>query len=105
MEDHWFAVFEEPWLYLHRSWSGVAVYRVRFEFANDRWIIVESLINRDPQQQWRSVPDSDSEVTVLGIRLDAWAGRIADAKAAQAALFERRKVALKRRKRGANDGS
>ena len=31
MEDKWFIFFEEPWLYLHRSWTGKCVYGVRFE--------------------------------------------------------------------------
>ncbi len=31
MEDKWFIYFDEPWLYLHRSWTGLLVYRVKFE--------------------------------------------------------------------------
>jgi hypothetical protein len=31
MEDKWFIYFEEPWLYLHRSWSGNCIFKVRFE--------------------------------------------------------------------------
>jgi hypothetical protein len=33
MEDKWFVFYEEPWLYLHRSWSGFCVFKVRFEPA------------------------------------------------------------------------
>ncbi len=36
MEDKWFIYFEEPWLHLHRSWTGELVFRVRFELASDR---------------------------------------------------------------------
>ncbi|MGA0600511.1 hypothetical protein ACO2Q3_07380 [Caulobacter sp. KR2-114] len=31
MEDKWFVYFEEPSLFLHRSWTGQGVYRVDFE--------------------------------------------------------------------------
>lgn len=31
MEDKWFVYFEDPWLFLHRSWTGQLVYRLRFE--------------------------------------------------------------------------
>ena len=30
MEDKWFIYYEEPDLYLHRSWTGYCVYQVRF---------------------------------------------------------------------------
>jgi hypothetical protein len=33
MEDKWFIYFQEPSLFLHRSWTGQAVYRV--DFARD----------------------------------------------------------------------
>ena len=29
MEDKWFIYFEEPCLYLHRSWTGQPVYRLK----------------------------------------------------------------------------
>ncbi len=29
MEDKWFVFFEDPWLYLHRSWTGFCVFQVR----------------------------------------------------------------------------
>src|SRR5688500_10310032 len=35
MEDKWFAFYEEPWLYLHRSWTGFVIYEVRFEPVGD----------------------------------------------------------------------
>lgn len=30
MEDKWFIYFEAPFLYLHRSWTGQPVYRLKF---------------------------------------------------------------------------
>jgi CubicO group peptidase (beta-lactamase class C family) len=34
MEDKWLAFFEEPFLYLHRSWTGDLQYRIRFDQAS-----------------------------------------------------------------------
>lgn len=31
MEDKWFAFYEQPYLYLHRSWTGLPTYRLRFQ--------------------------------------------------------------------------
>jgi hypothetical protein len=31
MEDKWLAFYEEPFLFMHRSWTGDLVYRIRFE--------------------------------------------------------------------------
>jgi hypothetical protein len=30
MEDKWFVFYEDPWLYLHRSWTGFCIFKVRF---------------------------------------------------------------------------
>lgn len=46
MEDKWFIYYEEPWLYLHRSWTGFCIYIVRFEKSiagyaiREAWAIV-----------------------------------------------------------------
>ena len=47
MEDKWFIYEDSGAVYFHRSWSGVCIYRVRFEAAGDRYQIVEVLVNRD----------------------------------------------------------
>ena len=36
MEDKWFAFYEEPWLYLHRSWTGFGIYQVSRRHAPSR---------------------------------------------------------------------
>lgn len=33
MEDRWFVFYQEPWLYIFRSWTGLGIYEVRFETA------------------------------------------------------------------------
>jgi len=43
MEDKWFIYFEEGYLYLHRSWTGVPVYRVRFAKDEHGALVTEAL--------------------------------------------------------------
>jgi ADP-ribose pyrophosphatase YjhB (NUDIX family) len=50
MEDRWFVLFEHPWLYLHRSWTGLCVYQLRFGEFGGRWSVAEAWVNRDPRQ-------------------------------------------------------
>jgi hypothetical protein len=50
MEDKWFILFEEPWLYFYRSWTGYAIYGIRFEQRGDTHRIVEAWVSRDSHQ-------------------------------------------------------
>jgi hypothetical protein len=50
MEDRWFIYYESPWLYLHRSWTGFCIYKVRFEPCGDKILATETIVNRDPAQ-------------------------------------------------------
>jgi hypothetical protein len=50
MEEKWFIYYEEPWLYIHRSWTGFCIYGVRFEASASGASIVESWVNRDSEQ-------------------------------------------------------
>jgi hypothetical protein len=47
MEDKWFIYFEEPSLFLHRSWTGQAVYRVDFERDGDEIRVAEAFCATD----------------------------------------------------------
>jgi hypothetical protein len=49
MEDKWFILYEEPWLYLHRSWTGACIYGVRFERQSGVATAVEAWASRDAQ--------------------------------------------------------
>ena len=71
MEDHWFLYFEEPWLYLHRSWTGFCIYRVRFELAGTRARVAEAIVNRRSDQN-RGTADEGGRLAIL---LDTQAGR------------------------------
>jgi hypothetical protein len=54
MEDKWFVFYEEPWLYLHRSWTGYGIYQVRFEPTDDGARAREAVVNRDTEQYYRA---------------------------------------------------
>lgn len=77
MEDHWFIYYEKPWLHLHRSWTGLCVFEVRFERVMDRYDVVEALVNRDPEQ-YRSENDQN-DALLLCILMDGLAGRPTEA--------------------------
>jgi hypothetical protein len=43
MEDKWFVYFEEPHLFMHRSWTGLPVYRLTLAVHGDGASVVEAL--------------------------------------------------------------
>lgn len=43
MEDKWFIFHEAPHLFLHRSWTGLPVYRLRLEPREEGVVVVEAL--------------------------------------------------------------
>src|SRR5258706_1131490 len=51
MEDKWFIYFEEPYLFLHRSWTGKPASRVRFAVNGERLAVSEALCVSDLLQQ------------------------------------------------------
>lgn len=50
MEDKWIMVFESPWLFMYRSWTGACNYGVRFEPSATGIAVVESWVTRDQKQ-------------------------------------------------------
>ena len=50
MEQRWFVFFEKDWLYLHRSWTGICIYKVRLAPKDGQFEIAEVWANRDPEQ-------------------------------------------------------
>ncbi len=69
MEDKWFIFYEAPWLYLHRSWTGFCIFKVRFEVVAENVKIAEVQVNRDPAQY--SNTDDKRDASMLGILLDS----------------------------------
>jgi len=50
MDEHWFVVFEDPWLHIGRSWTGFTIFDVRIIKDGDRHRIAEVWANRDANQ-------------------------------------------------------
>lgn len=50
MDERWFMYYDEPWFYMHRSWTGYCIYKVRFEECATGFKVVEVIANRDPSQ-------------------------------------------------------
>jgi hypothetical protein len=69
MEDKWFMFFEEPWLYIHRSWTGSCIYGVRFESSQSGVTEVEAWVSRDANQYREARSDDDR--TLLKFLIDA----------------------------------
>ncbi|MDZ8024862.1 MAG: hypothetical protein RMX97_09290 [Nostoc sp. DedQUE11] len=68
MENKWFIFYEAPWLYLHRSWTGLCIFQVRFEVVGESVKIAEVQVNRDPAQY--SNTDYKYDVSMLEMLLD-----------------------------------
>lgn len=73
MEDKWFAFYEAPWIYLHRSWTGHCIFQARFEEGSAGARLAEVHVNRDPEQY--SEPDLASAARYLLGLLDGWSLR------------------------------
>src|SRR5262245_251766 len=74
MEDHWFMFFEEPWFFVHRSWTGFCIYAVRFEIRGDSGAqVAEVQVNRDARQYGGTDDVEDS--LLLAVLLDEIVGR------------------------------
>lgn len=69
MEDKWFIYYEEPWLYLLRSWTGACIYGVRFVSRGNGASAVEAWASRDSQHYTETRDDYDCEM--LAVLIDA----------------------------------
>ena len=63
MEDKWFIFWEDDVLYIHRSWTGLGVYRVMFRSRDDGYEVHEAYVSADAQH-YRRGPD-DYEVRLV----------------------------------------
>lgn len=66
MEDKWFIFYEEPWLYLHRSWTGICIFQVRLEPEGDGARIAEVWVNRN-QEDYAQQDDAHDAKYVLSL--------------------------------------
>ena len=69
MEDKWFVYFDEPWLYFHRSWTGLCVYAVRLRAEGEGSAVEEAWANRAPEE-YRETDDAH-DVALLSFLVDA----------------------------------
>ncbi len=47
MEDKWFIYFDEPYLFLHRSWTGQPVFKLKFTESPTGYSVSEALLSAD----------------------------------------------------------
>lgn len=62
MEDKWFIFLEDNILYLHRSWTGICIYKMQLELSEDEYVVTDVLVNRDPEQYGETNLDHDSAI-------------------------------------------
>ena len=63
MEDKWFIFYEEPHLFLHRSWTGRPVFRLALRIGPTGAEVGEALLSNDIPEKARF--DSDYQVRLL----------------------------------------
>jgi hypothetical protein len=63
MEDKWFIYYEEPHLFLHRSWTGKPIYRVTLRTGPTGAEVTEVLLSKDTPERARF--DLDYQVRLL----------------------------------------
>ena len=78
MEDKWFIYFEDGWLRFHRSWTGAFIYGLRLERSPADLRVVESWVNRNPDQHKAS--DTSYDRKLVRFLIDAFLLKKEDAK-------------------------
>lgn len=69
MEDKWFIFFADGWLRFHRSWTGTFIYALRLDGCPVGVRVVESWVNRNPQQY--SSTDTSYDRKLVRFLIDA----------------------------------
>ena len=62
MEDKWFIYWKDDTLFFHKSWTGTCIYVVRFVSEGDSCRMIESDVNRDPEQYTETSDERDAEM-------------------------------------------
>ncbi len=68
MEDKWFVFYEAPWLWFHRSWTGIAIYGVRLRLEAEGSVVEEAWVNRAPEEY--AATDDAHDAALLGFLID-----------------------------------
>jgi len=62
MEDKWFIYFEDGWLYFHRSWTGIGIYKAQIVKKLDDYVISEFWVERNPDMYGNTDEQEDIEI-------------------------------------------
>lgn len=68
MEDKWFIYMEKDWLYFHRSWTGICIYQIRLKRTKGKYEVIETWVNRDPEQYTNT--DDQRDIASLNLLID-----------------------------------
>jgi hypothetical protein len=47
MEDKWFIYEEDYWLYIHRSWTGIGIFKAHFSVQDESIVLDEAYVDAD----------------------------------------------------------
>lgn len=64
MEDKWFVFYEEPYLYFHRSWTGLPIYKITVGQTERGYEAMKT------QSSWRSADGQEPDLTYQVEMLD-----------------------------------
>jgi hypothetical protein len=62
MEDKWFVFYEAPWLWFHRSWTGIAIYGVKLRPEGEGSAVEEAWANRAPEEYRETEDAHDAQI-------------------------------------------
>jgi len=69
MEDKWFIYYEEPHLFLHRSWTGEPVYRLTLSSGQEGAEVTEALWSKDLADASTPTHNAEYQVRLLDFLL------------------------------------
>lgn len=73
MDEKWNVDFEEPYLFIRRSWTGFCLFKIKIERVDDIYVVVEAFANRNKKEYKETLDERDSMLAT--IKVDQVAGR------------------------------
>ena len=68
IENKWFIYMEKDWLYFHHSWTGICIYQAHLEHTKGGYEVIETWVNRDPEQYTNT--DDQRDIASLNLLID-----------------------------------
>jgi hypothetical protein len=65
MEDKWFIYYEQPYLFLHRSWTGQSVYRLALKEVKGGAEVTEALWSKELANRFKDSPHMEYQAHLL----------------------------------------